>query len=169
MYAFIHVWCLKWRRSPQSKSILSVCRCNGYVYTYRLHKDDSGSWAADVRLFLSFVLKRYSLCNLKQDEQNLFALVGVSLVCSVGCFGANPIRQAISLRQTVLKNWRISFPFAITTCQIVPPSQLKLKMQQHTLQNSQSVLHFYPVTCEMKLTKLYMIYHDFWNVFAQFH
>ncbi len=29
-----------------------VCRYNGYVYTYRLHKDEAGSWAAEVRLFL---------------------------------------------------------------------------------------------------------------------
>lgn len=30
----------------------SVCRCQGYVYTYRLQKDVSGSWAADVRHFI---------------------------------------------------------------------------------------------------------------------
>lgn len=29
-----------------------MCRCQGYVYTYRLQKDVSGSWAADVRHFI---------------------------------------------------------------------------------------------------------------------
>lgn len=32
--------------------IVCVCRCQGYVYTYRLQKDVSGSWAADVRHFI---------------------------------------------------------------------------------------------------------------------
>uniref|UniRef100_A0A8C3G3X2 SH2 domain containing 1A n=1 Tax=Cyclopterus lumpus TaxID=8103 RepID=A0A8C3G3X2_CYCLU len=38
-----------------SDSVAGVyCLCvlyNGFVYTYRLHKDAAGSWAAEVRLF----------------------------------------------------------------------------------------------------------------------
>lgn len=32
----------------QNDLFVCVRRNSGYVYTYRLHKDDSGSWAAEV-------------------------------------------------------------------------------------------------------------------------
>lgn len=38
-----------------------VCRCQGYVYTYRIHRDDAGSWAAEVGHFtinISFFILR---------------------------------------------------------------------------------------------------------------
>lgn len=40
------------RRVKVVSLCVCVCRSNGYVYTYRLHKDDAGSWAAEVRLFI---------------------------------------------------------------------------------------------------------------------
>uniref|UniRef100_A0A3Q3WT69 SH2 domain-containing protein n=1 Tax=Mola mola TaxID=94237 RepID=A0A3Q3WT69_MOLML len=40
--------CYLVRNSDSVPGVYCLCvLCNGYVYTYRLHKDDSGSWAAD--------------------------------------------------------------------------------------------------------------------------
>lgn len=43
-------------RMAESKLCRFVCRCHGYVYTYRLYQDHGGSWAADVRHFIVFSL-----------------------------------------------------------------------------------------------------------------
>ncbi|XP_042274988.1 SH2 domain-containing protein 1A-like [Thunnus albacares] len=40
--------CYLIRNSDSVPGVFCLCvLCNGYVYTYRLHKDDGGSWAAD--------------------------------------------------------------------------------------------------------------------------
>lgn len=41
-------------KDPWPKLCHFVCRCHGYVYTYRLYKDHGGSWAADVSRFIVF-------------------------------------------------------------------------------------------------------------------
>lgn len=43
---------IKLNMNPGSKLFLYVCRSQGFVYTYRLHRDDAGSWAAEVRHFI---------------------------------------------------------------------------------------------------------------------
>lgn len=43
-------------RLAESKLCRFVCRCHGYVYTYRLYQDHGGSWTADVRHFIVFSL-----------------------------------------------------------------------------------------------------------------
>uniref|UniRef100_A0A3P8SP72 SH2 domain containing 1A duplicate b n=1 Tax=Amphiprion percula TaxID=161767 RepID=A0A3P8SP72_AMPPE len=40
--------CYLVRNSDSVEGVFCLCvLCNGYVYTYRLHKDDTGSWAAE--------------------------------------------------------------------------------------------------------------------------
>lgn len=53
-----------------------MCRCQGYVYTYRLQKDVSGSWAADVRhliLLPSIVNLGFIRCTCALLNQAVFA------------------------------------------------------------------------------------------------
>lgn len=40
--------CYLVRNSDSVEGVFCLCvLCNGYVYTYRLHRDDTGSWAAE--------------------------------------------------------------------------------------------------------------------------
>lgn len=119
--------------------ILSACRCKGFVYTYRLYQDDTGSWAAEVRFFYFFLFILSSLFFARQktftdsaeQPHTCFAVAGVYWVRS--CCGATVIQQAVDLRQTCFsvlffffggltslkkkkkkKSWYTPFPSAIT-------------------------------------------------------
>lgn len=130
-----------------------VCRSNGYVYTYRLHKDDAGSWAAEVRLFiyLNLFFPPFALIVrwLFSHPKNPYRInctpssLWSVLISSRGCSGASLIQQAVNLRQTWVffqerRHWEMAAflsPLAITPCEIVPrpttPHHLKFKTPQH--------------------------------------
>lgn len=130
-----------------------MCRYNGYVYTYRLHKDDAGSWAAEVRHFYHFISSALILCRLfplpktLQEQQNscTSAPLWLLFISSRGCFGARLIQQAVNLRQTwgfffvfFLQEWQHwemgSFPLAITPSEIFPsPNSTTTNLRRHSI------------------------------------
>lgn len=130
-----------------------VCRCQGYVYTYRIHRDDAGSWAAEVGHFtikISFfilLLCCASFHSLPFSEKFAEAAAHICLAywfrssfgagCnSTSCGGTNMC--LVFLRSDSTEKW-VRFCFSNNTqwnsSPTKPPPQiLKMPQHQHILQ-----------------------------------
>lgn len=139
-----------------------VCRCQGYVYTYRIHRDDAGSWAAEVRHFtikisFSSCVSLFSLCcasfhSIPSPEKFAEAAAHICLAywfrssfgagCnSTSCGGTNMC--LVFLRSDSTEKW-VRFCFSNNTQWNPSPTNpqiLKMPQHQHILQRRGGGLH----------------------------